>query len=102
MQAIETKFHGPTNHRGARITATCQSRTRGVTTPYAYEASVDGAHDFAAITMIRAMEWFGVWARGHKADGKGCVYVCLYRYFPERDWSPPQGLDLRDTLTVRS
>ena len=78
MQAIETKYIGPTSARGSRIKALCQADD--VTVPYEYGANgSDGAHDLAAIALIRKMEWWGVWARGGRACGNGNVYVCISR-----------------------
>lgn len=78
MQAITTKFLGPTNHRGARIKASAQAGS--VTVHYEYGADgVDGAHDIAAEALIRKLGWFGTWTRGGTPDWKGNVYVCLSR-----------------------
>ena len=76
MQAIVTKFIGPTNHKGARIKASAQANS--VTVSYEYGADgQDGAHDLAAKALIREMGWFGTWIRGATPDGCGNVYVCL-------------------------
>ena len=77
MQAIETKFLGPTNTKGARIKAS--ARAGSVTVSYEYGPGVDGAHDLAVIALVTKLEWWGVWARGGKADGTGNVYVCISR-----------------------
>ena len=76
MQAIETKFLGPTNTKGARIKASVYAKS--ITVPYAYEA-VDRSHDEAARALITKLGWWGVWARGGKTDGTGNVYVCISR-----------------------
>lgn len=73
MQAIETKYLGPTNTRGARIKASAQAGS--VTIPFEYGTGIDGAHDLALIALVTKWEWWGVWARGGKADGTGNVYV---------------------------
>ena len=77
MQAIETKYLGPTNHKGARIKATAQARS--VTVSWDYSANTERSHDAGALALIRKLGWFGTWVRGWKADGTGCVYVCLRR-----------------------
>jgi hypothetical protein len=46
MQAIETKYLGPTNAHGSRIKATCEAGT--ITIPYPHELSGDEAHRKAA------------------------------------------------------
>lgn len=42
MQAIETKYLGPTNARGSRIKATCDRGS--ITIPYPHELSGDECH----------------------------------------------------------
>lgn len=85
MQAIETKFLGPTNTKGARIKASAQAGTKII--PFDHGAGTDGAHDRAAIALITRLGWWGVWARGSKADGTGNVYVCISR--PRDIRTPP-------------
>jgi hypothetical protein len=101
MQAIETKYLGPTSFRGARIKASCQAMK--VTVSWDWSTSVDESHDAAARALIIKMGWFGTWVRGAKADGRGNVYVCLAR---ERNsgirFPHPQAVDPRDVLTVRA
>ena len=76
MQAIETKFLGPTNTKGARIKASVYAKS--ITVPYAYEG-IDASHDEAARVLIHKLGWWGVWARGGKTNGTGNVYVCISR-----------------------
>ncbi len=77
MQAIETKYLGPTNTKGARIKASAEAGN--VTVPFEYGPGTDGAHDLALIALVTKLEWWGVWARGGKADSTGNVYVCISR-----------------------
>jgi len=56
LQAIETKKHGPTNTRGARIIATSASGER-VTIGYPYELSGVDCHAKAAEALARKLEW---------------------------------------------
>jgi hypothetical protein len=49
MQAIETKFVGPTNHRSARICVRCQARTMF--------ASLDHSLVSRGTTTSRQLEW---------------------------------------------
>ena len=75
-QAIETKYLGPTNTKGARIKASAEAGH--VTVPFDYGPGTDnGAHDLAMIALVAKLGWCGVWARGGKADGTGNVYVCI-------------------------
>ena len=56
LQAIETKYHGPTNTRGARIIAVSASGVR-VTIGYPYELSGVYCHAKAAEALARKLEW---------------------------------------------
>lgn len=50
MQAIETKYHGPTNSRGSSISARCE---RGkITIPYPHELSGDAIYRAAVDALI--------------------------------------------------
>lgn len=86
MQAIETKFLGPTNTKGARIKASAQSGS--VIVPYEYQG-VDEEHDQALRALVTKLEWWGVWARGGKADNTGNVYVLISRPPPYDLRTPP-------------
>ena len=50
MLCIEVKYHGPTNHRGSRFTATIgwEPNNCRVTVPYDYASSVDFNEERAA------------------------------------------------------
>lgn len=70
MKAILTKYHGPTNTRGARISATDGDGNR-VTVPYDHAAR--DPHDAAALALCRKMGWLGTLAKGGTKTGN--VYV---------------------------
>jgi hypothetical protein len=53
MQAIETKYYGPTNTKGAKIIAECAAIR--VTIAYPYGLDFADAHKFAAITLCEKM-----------------------------------------------
>ena len=72
-QAIETRFFGPTNHRGARIRVRCQARTMFVA--WDYSLGIDHNHDAAARELAEKLEWRGRWFGGGSASGSGNVYV---------------------------
>ena len=72
-QAITTKFHGPTNTRGARIVA-CASAGR-LTTPWDYGSNIQTNHAAAARALAEKLEWRGVWVSGGLPDGTGDVFV---------------------------
>jgi hypothetical protein len=55
MQAIITKYFGPTNSRGSRIKATCAAGS--VTISYPYELSGQACHRAAADALVQKMDW---------------------------------------------
>lgn len=57
MQAIVTKYHGPTNTRGARISAKAQAGRLSV--PYDSALSTDGNHVRAASIFAARFGWSG-------------------------------------------
>ena len=76
MQAIRTVYHGPTNYRGARITATCSSGYRA-TINYPHELDTEDAHRKAAVALMEKMEW------NHLMDNfaSGCFKGDFYHVF---------------------
>ena len=56
MKAITTKYHGPTNTRGARIIASDSDHNR-VTVSYGHAAK--DPYTVAAIALCRKMGWSG-------------------------------------------
>ena len=71
MQAIETKYLGPTNNRGSRITATCNENK--ITIPYPYELSGMAVHEAAAHALCDKMGWKPSYVGG--ATKTGYVFV---------------------------
>ena len=77
--AIQTKFLGPTNYRGARIKATgmdtfhSDERKRSVTVPYDYGSTTEQRHREAAELLLpqivnepwRVRLVSGAWERGY-------------------------------------
>ena len=57
MQAIRTKYHGPTNTRGSRISAQCEAGR--VYVPYDHALSIDGNHKAACDALLDRMGWRG-------------------------------------------
>ena len=79
MQAIETRYLGPTNTRGARIKATSASG-KSVTVPYPYEETHGmSAHWPAAKALAESLGW----SAGEYVGGgtkNGYVFIaCEYR-----------------------
>lgn len=77
MQAIVTKYLGPTNHRGARIKATAQAGS--ITLSWDHALNADDNHQAAASELARRKGWAGVWVGGWLPSGKGRAFTCLYR-----------------------
>lgn len=78
MQAIETTYSGATDTRGARVIA--RSQARRISIPWDDGLNQEDNHAKACKLLAGKLEWFGMWAEGGKADGKGNVYVCIERY----------------------
>ena len=55
MQAITTKYIGPTNSRGARVKATCDAGT--ITISWDHALNTEGNHDAAALALVRKLGW---------------------------------------------
>jgi hypothetical protein len=91
MQAIETKYHGPGNVRGSRVTAKCE---RGrLTVSWDYSLNIDGNHQRAAKALLdkfakedakaypgttEASHHWGDFVSGTLTDGRG-VHVLVGR-----------------------
>lgn len=90
--AIVTKYHGPTNYRGSRITASVPQRIADrdrdrpenplhqpshwrLTIPYPYELNSEDGHRRAAEALRDRLEWTGTLAAGALADGYAFVFV---------------------------
>jgi hypothetical protein len=74
MQAIVTKYYGPTNHRGSRIKATAGNGA-SVTIPYPHELNIEAAHRKAAETLLTRMGWTGRLIAGGLSDGYVFVFA---------------------------
>lgn len=79
MKAITTKYHGPTNHRGARVTARDGDGNR-VTVPYEgpYEGrdtTREAAHARAALALCAKMGWCGTLHYGEIKQGPVFVFT---------------------------
>ena len=73
MQAIETRYYGPTNTRGSRIQA--KAWGGNITVPYDYALGTNKAHAKAAMALCAKMGWSGLFIAGGKPDERGNVYV---------------------------
>lgn len=73
MKAIVTKYHGPTDHKGSRITASDEDGNR-VTIPYPYELSGEACHRKAAEALCNKMDWPGRLVCGSLKNGYVFVF----------------------------
>jgi len=73
MKAIVTKYHGPTNFKGSRITASDQDGNR-VTISYPYELSGEDCHRKAAQALCDKMHWTGELVGGSLKHGYVFVF----------------------------
>ncbi len=74
MKAITTKYHGPTDTKGSRITADDGDGNR-VTIPYPYELSGEACHRKAADALCTKMGWTGNLAAGWTKTGYVFVFT---------------------------
>jgi hypothetical protein len=78
MQAIVTKFLGPTNSRGSRIKATASAAS--ITVSYDHRLNPEQNHDAACRALVAKLGWnteyYGLaWSRGELPGGDGNCYV---------------------------
>lgn len=78
MQAIATKYIGPTNFRGSRVKASAEAGS--VTVSWDHALSIEENHRAAAMALVAKYGWAGNWAGGVLPDGRH-VYVCTDRTF---------------------
>jgi hypothetical protein len=55
MKAITTRYHGPTDTRGSRISAT--DGDNRISIPYPYELNTDAGHRKAALALCNKLKW---------------------------------------------
>jgi hypothetical protein len=77
MQAIVTKYIGPSDTKGARIKATCDAGS--ITIGYPHELSGEAVHAAAAMALVRKLGWatdfYKDWVAGGLPEQKGYVFV---------------------------
>ncbi len=72
-QAIVTRFLGPTNTKGARLSARCDAKR--IVVPWPYELGASAAHAHAAHELADALGWRGVWVGGSLPSKHDDAYV---------------------------
>lgn len=75
MQAIKTRFTGPTATRPARIIATGCPGQR-LTLPYAPKHNLAKNHRLAAQALATRLNWPGRWVQ--VVTSEGYVWICLH------------------------
>lgn len=73
MQAIITKFYGPTSTRGPRIKA--RAWAGSVTVAYQHALGVEGSHEAAARALCEKLGWEGKMIGGGMPDDSGYAFV---------------------------
>lgn len=77
MQAITTRFYGPTNTRGSRIVAKCDAGKLSVS--WDHGKGIDENHDAAAAQLAAKLGWdtddYGRLVGGGLPGGNGNCYV---------------------------
>jgi len=73
MKAIITKYHGPTNSRGSRISATAEGVGR-IYIGYPHELSGEDCHKAAAIALCNKYQWSTDLAGGGLPDQSGYAF----------------------------
>jgi len=73
LQAITTRYFGPTNVRGSRVKATCQAGS--VTLHWDDALNADDNHLAAARALAAKFKWTGKWHAGGLPDGS-YAFVC--------------------------
>lgn len=74
LQAITTRYIGPSNTRGSRVKA--QAAAGSITLHWDSALNSEDNHAKAAEALARKFEWCGKWYGGGLPDDKGNVYVC--------------------------
>lgn len=72
-QAIQTKYAGPTNHRGSRII--CRAQAGRKTYGWNHALGITENHTAAAKAYAEHFGWAGKWVGGALADGCGYAFV---------------------------
>jgi len=73
MQAIQTKYLGPTNHRGSRVKAACEAGS--MTVSWDYALNVEENHKAAANMLKTKLGWKGSLETGWLPNKQGLCHV---------------------------
>jgi hypothetical protein len=76
MQAITTKYIGPTNVRSSKVKATAQAGS--LTLHWDDGLNADDNHKRAARALADKLSWYGRWVSGWTSGANQmCVWVCI-------------------------
>lgn len=77
MDVIFTRYHGPTNTKGSRISASIPHRKVRVTVPLDYGLDIVERHRKAAASLVERMGWTvdDLPIAGETPDGAGYLFV---------------------------
>lgn len=75
MQAILTKFHGPTDHKPARVSAYCEAGK--LTCKWDHARTAEQNHWNAAVYLRAQLNWEGDLACGALPNGTGYAFVFI-------------------------
>lgn len=75
VQAITTKYIGPSNTLGSRIKA--KAAAGSITIHYDSALNSEDAHMVAAETLAAKFGWAGHWFQGGSPDDDGYCFVCV-------------------------
>lgn len=100
MQAIETKYIGPTDTKGARIMARCDAKR--IVRSVDHSLNIEDRHGHVASELIHILGWHGHWVCGAvPSNSMGYVFVCTQRHDYDhkdengRPWKgPTEGFDV--------
>jgi hypothetical protein len=84
MQAIVTKYIGPSNTKGSRVKATCQAQS--IFLHWDDTLNSDQNHSVAAQTLAAKLGWYGHWVGGGLPDGTMAWVETSLADRPDRDY----------------
>lgn len=74
---IETRYHGPTDTRGSRVSARLPSGEK-LSAPWAYELGIEDNHTSAAVALCERLGWPAPTLAGNSVGGNR-LYVVVVR-----------------------
>lgn len=75
VQAIITKYVGPTNTRGSRVKATASAGS--ITLAWDCSLNAERNHARAAEALANKFKWSGNWHQGGVPNDSGYAFVCV-------------------------